>query len=145
MEEKSNLVLKVDFVIVSRRIRLLAIAIAVGIILIFSLGVISPGLDNPDLRILSIITLLICVILCSFSLYIKKFFIGKINRKNFINSYFNAHVIPFAFCNLGGLLCIITNLFMSINILFAAFGTIISLSCIYLILPKNEDFEKLNF
>ena len=61
-----------------------------------------------------------------------------------MKSYFNAHLVPFAMCDLGGLFCITTNLFVNQNIMYATTGLVVSLAFLIINFPKFNDYEKLN-
>jgi uncharacterized membrane protein YiaA len=128
----------------TRRIRILGIAILMGIIIVFSMGlIVSANYINEELSAFNLASLIICAAFCIPSVQVKKFFLGKINDKNFLGTYFNAHLIPFAMCDMGGLFCVVTNLFVNQNIVYAAAGFLIAVFFMVINFPKSDDYTKL--
>jgi hypothetical protein len=145
MAKNGVLVREIDILLIARRIRFLGIAIFVGIFLIYILGLfVSGSYINKDLGIFNLMSLIVVAVLCFPTFFIKRIFLKKVNSKNFMKSYFNAHLIPFAMCDLGGLFCITTNLFVNQNIIYATIGLIVSLAFLVINFPKFNDYEKLN-
>jgi len=144
MENKSNLVKEVDIVFIARKIRMLGIAILLGIILVYGAGLmVSGSYVNEELAIFNILSFVICCIFCIPSVFVKKLTLKNFNGENFRNKYFNAHMIPFALCDLGGLFCLVTNLFVNQNIIYATAGFIVAVFFIILNFPKSDDYLKL--
>lgn len=140
---KSALVKEVDLVFMARKIRILGIAILLGIVLIFGFGLTVLGsYVNPDLAAFNLISFIICALLCVPSFFVKKILLKDLNGKNFMNKYFNAHIIPFAMCDLGGLFCIATNLFVNSNIIYASAGFFLATAMIILNFPRSDDYTK---
>jgi amino acid transporter len=130
---------EIDFIIIERRIKLLGLIIVIGIILIYILGLLIPVESSlDDLYALNLGTLIIALVLCPASVYIKNAMLKNLSYENLMNRFFNAHIIAFAVCDFGGLICITTNLFINENILFATIGLAVSLVCIYFIFPKER-------
>jgi hypothetical protein len=141
---KSTLVKGVDMVFMAKRIRILGIAIMLGIILIFGFGLTVAGnYVNEELAAFNLISFIICAALCIPSFFLKKSMLNKLDDKNFLNKYFNAHIIPFAMCDLGGMFCIATNLFVNSNIIYASAGLFLSVAFMILNFPRNDDYLKL--
>ena len=67
--------------------------------------------------------------------------IKKVTPENFLNLYFNIHVVPLLLCDLGGLLCVSTNLFVNQNIFLAIGGIVISTIYIMLVFPYKKDLQ----
>lgn len=135
---------EIKFIFVAKKTRILGIAILLGIFLVFFAGLFVSGNNiNLQYEYLNRATLILCIILCGFSVYVRKLLLKRVNSKNFINKYFNASVIPFGLCNLGGLLCVMTSLFINQNILFAVIGVLISAIAILINFPKDNDYKKL--
>lgn len=143
MENKSNLVKEVDLVFMARRIRMLGIAILLGIVLVFGMGLIVSGsYINEELSAFNLLSFIICCIFCVPSYSIKKMILKNLDGNNFAGKYFNAHIIPFAMCDLGGLFCIATNLFVNQNLIYATGGFLVSVFFIILNFPKSNDYLK---
>ena len=144
MEKDIPLKLEVEYAFVTRRIRILAIAIILGFIIVFVLGLFTPvEILSPDLNYLSYVSVILCAVLCVSSFYIKKLMLKNLKADNFLNSYFNIHAIPFAVCDLGGLLCIATNLFINRNLIYASGGLLIGVLYIIINMPKKTEIESL--
>lgn len=144
MQEKSLIAKEIEFIVVSRRIKLLGTAIGVGIIIVYILGLYVSGNNiNEKLEILNPISLIIALFICSIGLVIKNLILKKVNTQNFADTYFNAHIIPFALYDFGGLFCVTTNLFVNENLIYATIGVILSSSFIFLSFPKKDHFQKL--
>jgi len=133
-----------DLLFVSRRIFFLGIAIIIGLVLIFLMGLfITPDSGN-EFEIYGIISVFICVGLCFLSFFLRKSLLKKINGENYMKVYFNAHVLPFALCDLGGLMAITTNIFINRNVLLALGGLVIAILYILLNFPKTNDIPEMN-
>jgi len=144
MENKSSLVKEVDIVFMARRIRILGIAILIGIIIVYGFGLsVAGSYINEDLSDFNLISFVICCFFCAPSFYAKKMLLKNLNDKNFISKYFNAHLIPFAMCDLGGLFCIATNLFVNHNMIYATAGFLLAVFFIIINFPKSDDYIKL--
>ncbi|MBI5402964.1 MAG: hypothetical protein HY959_06160 [Ignavibacteriae bacterium] len=140
---KSELVKEVDIVFMARKIRILGIAILLGIVLIYGFGLTVLGnYVNQELAAFNLISFIICAVLCIPSVFIKKMLMKDLNGKNFMNKYFNAHIIPFAMCDLGGLFCIATNLFVNSNIIYASAGFLLAAAMIILNFPRSDDYNR---
>lgn len=140
--------LQIEFNFVLRRIRLLSIAISLGIVIIFFIGLFTPVIQGENesdvsaLLPLKIISLIVCISACVSSYPLKSFLLKKVSEKNFMSSYFNAIILPMALCDFGGLFCIVTNSFLLDEKLFSTVGFIISLLYIYLNFPSLNDLKK---
>jgi hypothetical protein len=140
---KSTLVKEVDIVFMARRIRILGIAIMLGIILIFGFGLTVLGsYVNPDLAAFNLISFIVCTGFCILSFFVKKSMLKKLDGKNFMNKYFNAHIIPFAMCDFGGLFCIATNLFVNSNVIYASAGFLVAVVFMVLNFPRSDDYNR---
>jgi hypothetical protein len=142
---KSALVKEVDIVFMARKIRMLGIAILLGIVLIYGFGLTVAGsYVNPDLEAFNIISFIICAVLCAGSFFVKGIMLKNLGGKNFANKYFNGHIIPFAMCDLGGLFCIATNLFVNSNIIYASAGFLVAVVFMILNFPRSDDYKIVN-
>ena len=142
MESEKPLKTEIEYDFVTRKIRILGIAIMVGLALIFAMGLfVAANNINKELGFLNHISVIICVFLCFGSFYIKKFMLKKVTKENFIKSYFNAHVVPFALCDFAGLFCITTSLFINFNLIYAAAGLFFSLLYVIANFPQRKDLE----
>lgn len=145
---KSEIPMKVqiEFAFVSKRIRILAIAIIVGIVLIFTAGIITSYMNVfPVKETYNLIAVIIGVVLCISSYPVKRILLKRVTEKKFMPSYFNASIVPLALCDVGGLFGIATNLFISVNIIYAAACFFISLLYLFLVFPKMKDLEYIDF
>jgi len=142
MSKDSLMVKQIEFIVVSRRIRLLGITITVGIIIIYLFGLLVAS-DNvkENFEIIIFTTLILLVIISVFVFFLRKKMLAKVTISNFSNTYFNAHVIPFAILDFGALFCLTTNLFVNGNILYASAGLVISLVTMILNFPNEDYFE----
>lgn len=144
-EHGSSIIREVEFIVIQRKVRIIGIAILLGIVMayIFALFVSGDNI-NPEMAILNLFSLIFCFAICLSSFYVRRFFIKAINSNNFSNKYFTAYIITFALCDAGGLLCIIINLVLNQNIVYATTGLIISVFCILINFPRKEDLRLLN-
>ena len=143
MENKSSLVKEVDIIFLARRIRILGIAILLGIILVYGMGLtVSGSYINDDLSAFNIVSFVFCCAFCVPSFFLKKSMLKKLNEKNFMSRYFNSHMLPFAMCDLGGLFCIATNLFVNQNLIYATAGFLIAVVFMILNFPRSDDYFK---
>lgn len=144
MSNDSQLVKQVTFIIVVRRIKLLGIAITVGLVAIYGMGLIVANSNvKENFEIVNLLTLAILILTVPLSILIRNLLLKKVNMSNFQTTYFNAHIIPFAVMDFAALFCITTNLFVNGNILYASIGVVISVLGMTLNFPKEEYFEKL--
>jgi hypothetical protein len=144
MENKGNLVKEVDLVFIARKVRMLGIAILLGMALVYGMGLIVSGnYINEDLAMFNIISFAVCCVFCVPSIFLKNIILKNLSGENFRNKYFNAHIIPFAMCDLGGLFCIATNLFINQNLVYATAGFILAVLFLILNFPKSDDYLRL--
>lgn len=142
MSKDSLLVKQVQFIFVVRRIKTLGIAITVGIIVIYALGLFVANQNyRENFEIVNLITLIILFLSIPVTFLVKKLLLKKADLNNFSSIYFNAHIIPFSLLDFAALFCITTNLFVNGNILYASVGIIFSVAGMILNFPKEEDFE----
>lgn len=140
----SILVKQVTFVIVVRRIKLLGIAITVGLVAIYGMGLIVANNNvKENFEMVNLMTLIILILTVPLSILIRNLLLRKVNLSNFQTTLFNAHIIPFAVMDFAALFCITTNLFVNGNILYASIGVVISVAGMIVNFPKEEYFEKL--
>ena len=133
---------QIQFFVILRQIRLLAIAIILTLSLIFFTGLaVSGGNVNPSLSIYNLVTFILCPIFCAGSYLLKKNMLKKVTLLNFTKSYFSAIVLPYALSELGGIICITTSLFMNQNILYAAIGYAITILYLFFNFPREEDYK----
>ena len=134
MDSKTSLKLQIDFVFITKRIKILAVGIIVSIVFVFIMGLfVSYTNIRPEMYNLNILSIIICLVVGAAGLPIKKIMIKKVTPENFLNLYFNIHVVPLLLCDLGGLLCVSTNLFVNQNIFLAIGGIVISTIYIMLV------------
>lgn len=142
MDSKTSLKLQIDFVFITKRIKMLAVGIIFSIIFVFAMGLfVSYTNIRPEMYNLNILSIIICFVVGAAGLPIKKIMIKKVTPENFLNVYFNIHVVPFLLCDLGGLLCVSTNLFVNQNIFLAIGGVVISTIYIMLVFPYKKDLQ----
>lgn len=144
MAKDSLMAKQIEFIVVSRRIRLLGITISIGIFVIYLAGLFVANTNiKENFEIVNISTLLLLVFIFFVTLALKKAMLKKVNLSNFSNTYFNAHVIPYAVLDFGALFCLTTNLFVNGNILYATIALIISLLGMFMNFPNEDYFENL--
>lgn len=142
MSKDSLIVKQVSFIIVVRRIKTLGIAITVGIIAIYGMGLLVVNNNvKENFEIVNLTTLILLLLTVPLTALIRKVLLKKVDLSNFQSTYFNAHVIPFAVLDFAALFCITTNLFVNGNILYASLGIIISVAGMILNFPNEEYFE----
>ena len=142
MSKDSLMVKQVSFVIAVRRIKILGIAITVGMIAIYGMGLLVVNNNvKENFEIVNLLTLILLILSVPFILFLNKLLLKKVNMSNFQNTLFNAHVIPFAVLDFAALFCITTNLFVNGNVLYASIAVIISVAGMIMIFPKEEYFE----
>ena len=142
MDSKTSLKLQIDFVFITKRIKILAVGIIVSIVFVFIMGLfVSYTNIRPEMYNLNILSIIICLVVGAAGLPIKKIMIKKVTPENFLNLYFNIHVVPLLLCDLGGLLCVSTNLFVNQNIFLAIGGVLISTIYIILVFPFKKDLQ----
>jgi len=145
MAEKSPMVKDIDFIIVSRRIKLLGYIIMVGIVSVSIVGVLVSGSNiNPEKDFLNTPVTIAGIILCTLSIYVRKTMLKKVNKDNFVAAYFNAHIAAFVLCDMGALLSVTTNFFINANIIMASVGAGIGLLYMWLNFPKEEERKLLD-
>lgn len=141
----NKLVKEVDMIYIARKTRMLGIAIMLGIVLVFFLGLfVSHYNINEEYAIMNHITLGICILLCTLSYFVRLQLFKNVTYNNFTSKYFTAYIIPFALCDFGGLLCITTSLFINQNIPYAIIGLVFSIAFLILNFPGLEDYKNLS-
>ncbi len=144
-EPGSSIIKEVEFIVIQRKVRIIGIAILLGIIMVYIFALFVPEDNiNPEINILNLLSLIFCFALCFSSFYVKRFFLKAISSNNFTNKYFTAYIITFAMCDVGGLVCIIINLVLNQNIVYATTGLIISVFCLLINFPRKDDMRSLN-
>lgn len=142
MAKDSLMAKQIEFIVVSRRVRLLGITISVGIFVIYIAGLLVADSNvKENFEIVNLSTLLLLFLIFFIAFFLKKTMLKKVNLSNFSNTYFNAHVIPYAILDFGALFCLTTNLFVNGNILYATIALIISLLGMTMNFPNEEYFE----
>jgi hypothetical protein len=142
-KDKGSLAREVEILIIARKIRYLGLVILLGVSLIFVMGLVVSGSNiNPQLFYLNVVSLVFCLVLCAFSVPLKNMLMKKVITEKFEAKYFNAHVLPYALCDLGGLICITTSLFVNQNIIFAAAGYFAMAAAVIYNFPKFDDHKK---
>ena len=145
MNDSLKLVDEVRFLIITRKIKIIGGAIAGGLLMIFLAGLLVAGNNiNKDLAMLNLISVILCPILCITSVYIKKARLKKVNRENFNQLYTGIYIVAFAMCDLGGIFCVTTNLFINYNLVYAIFGLLVSVLYILINFPKAGDLNSIN-
>ncbi len=136
------MVKQIEFIVVVRRTKTLCIAILVGITAIYISGLFVVNYNaKENFEMVNLISLIFLILLLPITFLIRNILLKNVTLSNFMNNYFNAHVIPFAILDFGALFCITTNLFVNGNFLYASIGFGLALLGMFLILPKEEDFE----
>lgn len=137
---------EIDLLFVVKRTRILGIAILVGMFLVYIIGIfVSAQFVNEELAFINLYSFIFCLIMCGGSVLLKRILFAKVTKKNFAGQYFNAHVLPFALCDLGGLICIMANLFVNNSLIYATAGFLAASAAMILNFPKSDDYSRLGF
>lgn len=145
MQKESSLVKQIEFVVTVRRVKLLGIAITLGLIVIYLSGLAVAGSNyRENFEIVNLISLLLLIVIFFLTFFLRKHMLKKVNLGNISGAYFNAHVIPFAVMDFGALFCITTNLFVNGNILYATLGLLISVTGMIINFPDEDYFDKIS-
>ncbi|MDD5362659.1 MAG: hypothetical protein PHN88_11040 [Ignavibacteria bacterium] len=140
----NDTVKEIDVLYMARKTRFLGIAILLGVFLVFVFGIlVSKDNINKDLEYINYFSFIFCVALCASSVFLKKKLFQKVTLQNAATQYLNSHVLPFGLCDLGGLICIMSNLFINQNLVLAAAGFLITAAAIVFNFPKDDDYLKL--
>jgi len=143
-EREISIVKEVEYIVTSRKIRIVGIAIILGIIIVYVFALLIPAeMVYPDKVVFNYISLIACFALCFTSFNVRKFLLKAVSSKNFSEKYFTAHVLSFAQCDLGGLLCIITNLIINENFIFATTGLFVSIFFLIINFPRSDDLKNI--
>lgn len=145
MNKEIPLNIQIEHNFAMRRIKLLGIAITIGLFVIFILGIFIPeSTYEPEYFFLNIVSLIICIVLCAGSLFFRKMMLRtKVKQAGFLNSYFNANIFSFMFVDFGGLFAITTNLFINRDLVFASVGFLISAAFMVINFPSVKDFDEI--
>lgn len=143
MNKEIPLNIQIEHNFVMRRIRLLGIAITVGLSVIFLLGIFIPeSTHDSGFFLLNIVSLVICITFCIGSIFLRKLLLrNKVRQKEFMNSYFNAHIFSFMLVDFGGLFAITTNLFINRDLIFSTISFVISFAFMIINFPSVKDLD----
>lgn len=143
-EREISIVKEVELIVTNRKIKIIGIAIIIGLIIVYAFAFFVP-VENiyPDMVMFNYISLIACFILCFASFSVRKLLLKKMNSENFSEKYSSAYILSFAQCDLGGLLCIITNLIINQNFIFATTGLFLSVFFILINFPRSDSVNKL--
>jgi hypothetical protein len=147
MENKNPGTPEIKFYLILRQLKTLGIVIIISLTIIFVAGLFvthAPGNVNKQVAILNPVSLFFCAILCFASLFIRRKSLKKLTLDNFSRKYFNIYVIAYALCELGGIFCVTTNLFVNQNFLYASAGYVVTVLYVFLNFPSARDFRLLN-
>lgn len=144
MPNDSQMVKNVTFIFVVRRIKTLGVAITIGIIVVYLLGLLVASNNTVEnFEIVNIISLILLAAAVPFSIFIKNNFLKKVDINNFTEKYFNAYIIPFCVIDFAALLCITTNLFVNGNIFYASIGAAIGVAGMLMNFPREDFFDSI--
>ena len=143
-ERETSIVKEVELIVNNRKIKIIGIAIILGLIIIYTFALFVP-VENiyPDMAMFNYISLIACFVLGFTSVNVRKILLKRINSENFSEKYSSAYILSFAQCDLGGLLCIITNLIINQNLIFATTGLFLSVFFILINFPRSDGVKKL--
>lgn len=142
-EREISIVKEVELIVTNRKIKIIGIAIILGLVIVYAFAFFVP-VENvyPGMVMFNYISLLACFILCFTSYNVRKILLRRINSNNFSEKYSSAYILSFAQCDLGGLLCIITNLIINQNLIFATTGLFLSVFFILINFPRSDGVNK---
>lgn len=139
------MVLQVRFIYLVRKIRTLGIGITVAALIIYFTGLLVAGSNHREgFELVNLASVVLLAFSVPAALFLRKQLSRKATLENFRTSYFNAHIIPFAVLDFFGLFCLTTNLLVNGNVVYATIGMCLMLAGMIMLLPKEEDFGKLN-
>ena len=143
-EHETSIVKEVELIVTNRKIKIIGIAIILGLIIIYTFALFVP-VENiyPDMVMFNYISLIACFVLCFTSVNVRKILLKRMNSKSFSEQYSSAYILSFAQCDLGGLLCIITNLIINQNLIFATTGLFLPVFFILINFPRSDGVNKL--
>ena len=145
MENPSSLVDEMRFLILARKIKVIGFAIIIGLMVIYGAGMfVASNNVNKDMAMLNLISVIAAPVLCIASVYLRKSRMKGITNENFKERFPGVYILAFAMCDLGGLFCITTNLFVNYNFIYATFGLLVSILYIWINFPKANDLEMIN-
>jgi len=143
-ERETSIVKEVELIVNNRKIKIIGIAIIFGLVLVFAFALFVPVESNsPNMVMFNYISLIACFVLCFTSFNVRKILLKMVTSKNFSEKYSSAHIISFAQCDLGGLLCIITNLIINQSLIFATTGLLLSVFFILINFPRSDGNKRL--
>ena len=143
-ERETSIVKEVALIVSNRKIKIIGIAIILGLVMVYAFALFVPVENNsPDMVMFNYISLVACFVLCFTSFNVRKILLKRVNSKNFSEKYSPAYILSFAQCDLGGLLCIITNLIINQNFIFATTGLFLSVFFILINFPRGNDIKNL--
>lgn len=143
-EHETSIVKEVELIVTNRKIKIIGIAIILGLVIIYTFALFVP-VENiyPDMVMFNYISLIACFVLCFTSFNVRKILLKRMNSKKFSEKYSSVHILSFAQCDLGGLLCIITNLIINQNFIFATTGLFLSVFFILINFPRSNGVKRL--
>ena len=145
MNNPASLVDEMRYLILARKIRVIGFAIMFGLFVIYGTGLIVAANNiNKDMAFLNVISVVAVPIICISSVYLRKARLKKVTHENFKQTYPGIHIVSFFLCDLAGLFCIITNMFINYNFLYATFGLMVSVLYVWLNFPKPTDLDIIN-
>lgn len=145
MENPASLVDEVRFLILARKVKVIGFAIIFGLAVIYGAGMLVASNNvNKDMALLNLISVIAAPVLCISSVYLRKSRMKSITSDNFKERFPGVYILAFAMCDLGGLFCITTNLFVNYNFIYATFGLLISILYIWINFPKQSDIDLIN-
>ena len=145
MDKPVSLVDEMRFLILARKVKVIGFAIIMGLVIIYSAGMfVAANNINKDMQFLNLISAIAVAVFCVSSVYIRKMRMKKIDSENFKLKFPGVYILAFAMCDMGGIFCITTNLFINYNFVYATAGLLISIFYVWLNFPKHSDLELIN-
>jgi len=143
-EHETSIVKEMELIVSNRKIRIIGIAIILGLVMVYTFALFVP-IENiyPGMVMFNYISLIACFVLCFTSLNVRKILLKRMNSKSFSEKYSSAYILSFAQCDLGGLLCIITNLIINQNLIFATTGLFLPIVFILINFPRSDGVKYL--
>ena len=140
----NDTVKEINVLFYAKRTRIIGIAILVGLFFVFLFGIfVSPNNINPELIYINHFGFILCMFACTAAVFTKKNLIKKVTAQNIASTYFSTHILSFALCDAGGIICITANLFINQNLIYATTGFLVTAAVMISLFPKNDDYKKL--
>lgn len=141
MKANNPLVKQIELFLQIKRVRYLNFIIIISTLLIYIAGVYTgEGTNHVRSESLSTFSVIVCLILCLISIWIKKTWLRNLSEDNFLKLYFTIYVVAYVICDVAGIIGIISNTFLFFNLFQATLSMVITVVTLIINLPRDSDF-----